>query len=90
MSFSKEIKAGPATVTVAEAEGVASLKVSMDQSLGGGSAAGVLKAKVEAEIDLGAEQAADLGLAIIEAKFPSLASFIESTIKPALHAELGK
>lgn len=89
MSFSKEIKAGPATVTVSEANGVASLKVSMDQALGGGAAAGVLKEKVEAEVDLGAEQAADLACALIEAKLPQLASFIEATIKPAIHAELG-
>lgn len=90
MSFSKQIQAGPATLTISESEGVASLQVSVDQSLGGGEAAGVLKAKVSAQIDLGAKQAADLGLAMLEAKFPALAPFIESTIKPAIDAELSK
>lgn len=88
MGLSKEIQAGPAKIVLSEGDGVASLVVSVDHSVGGGEAAGVVKAKASIEIDLGAQQAADLGLALVAAHFPSLAPLIAG-IKVEIDAVLG-
>lgn len=77
LSFSKSIVAGPVTFEIAAADGQASLKVSADASLGGGQAAGALKFKTSAEVDLEDRVVADLGFALLESKFPGLASEIK-------------
>lgn len=85
----KVIQAGPAQITLSESAGVASVAISVDQSVGGGAAAGVLKAKAQIELDLGAQQAADLAIGLLEMKFPSLAGLLEGA-KAAIDAELQK
>ncbi len=85
----KVIQAGPAVITLSESAGVASVKIEVSESVGGGEAAGVLKAKAAVEIDLGAQQAADLVIGLLEAKFPSASGLLEAA-KLALDAELAK
>lgn len=77
------------SITVKESQGVASLVVSIDQSIGGGQAAGVLSAKASVEVDLGARQAADLALALLKAHFPSLSALVDGA-QAAIDAELAK
>jgi hypothetical protein len=89
MGLQKVIQAGPATITLSEGAGVASVQLALDQSVGGGAAEGVIKAKAAIEIDLQAQQVADLAIGLLEVKFPSLAGILEG-VKGALDAELQK
>lgn len=87
MEFSKQIQEGPATITIAQKNGVASLKVEAAVA-NGGIAPGALTAKVSAEVDLSDAVAAELALTLLEVKVPALKGLIDGTIKPAVAAAL--
>lgn len=76
-------------LVLAEEAGVVSLKLSLAESVGGGSVAGVVKAGLSAEVELSAAQLIDVGLELAKAKFPSVASLIDAA-KLAIDAELAK
>jgi hypothetical protein len=85
--MSKQIQAGPVSLEVAVSGGIVSLNASLSQSLGGGQVAGILSGTASLGVQLGAQQAADLALAVLEARFPTLAVEIE-VVKKALDSEL--
>lgn len=90
MAFSKEIKLGEfGALTLSESAGVASMAVSIGESVGGGQAAGVVKTSASVQVEIGAQQAADLAIALLEAKFPSMKGILDGA-KAALDAELAK
>lgn len=86
--FSKVIQVGNAgQVAISEQGGVASVKVSLSEQVGGGSVAGVVKATVSAELDVSAKQLIDAGLDLAAAKFPAAAAAIEGA-KAIIDAEM--
>lgn len=88
--FSKVIPIGTAgSLVISEAGGIANLKLSVSEALGGGSVAGVAKAALSAEVDVSALMLIDAGLGLLESKFPS-ASPIIATIKALVDAEIAK
>ena len=90
MSYSKVIPVGSAgSLTISEAAGQASVKVSLNEQAGGGEIAGFAKAQLSAEIDVNALVLADVGLEIIAAKYPAASSLILS-IKAIMDGEASK
>ena len=89
MGFSKQIQLGSAgTLTITEASGVATIKISVAENVGGGSAAGVVKAVASAEVDISAAQLAQIGLDFLKSKLPtgvqSLVTDLENVAIPAI------
>lgn len=90
MGFSKVIPVGSAgSVSINEQDGVASVKVTLSQSAGGGEIAGFAKASLTAEIDISAQQLIDAGLELAKVKFPSAAALIDAA-KAGIDAEMAK
>lgn len=90
MGFSKVIALGNAgSLTITEAGGIASVKVSVSESVGGGSVSGVAKAQLSAEVDVSAAMLIDAGLKLAAEKFPSAAIIIAS-VQAMVDAELAK
>lgn len=90
MGFQKTIPIGSAgQVDLSEAGGIATLKVSLAQAVGGGSMAGVAKASASVEVDVSAAQLIDAGFELAKAKFPSVALLIDEA-KLLVDAELAK
>jgi hypothetical protein len=77
MGYSKKIQVGPASLSISESAGAATVAISVDESLGGGSIAGVAKAKASAEIDVEAQVLIDAGFALAEAKWPTIAPYLK-------------
>ena len=74
MSLSKEIKLGSiGTLTISESSGVATLAISIAESVGGGDVAGFAKVGASVNVQLGVQELIDAGLALAAAKFPSAA-----------------
>ena len=89
MGFSKVINLGDVgSLSVSEADDVATVKVSVGAALGGGQAAGVAKAQASAEVDVEVAELAQLGLDLLKEKLPepmkSLVSDLEAVAIPAL------
>ncbi len=90
MAYSKVIQVGSAgSVTISEEGGVASVKVSLAESAGGGDVAGFAKATLSAELDVSALQLVDAGLGVLESKYPAAAPLI-ATIKGIIDSEASK
>ena len=91
--MAKTVQVGPIALGVGVSNGQAQVTADVDLSgsLGGGKAAGVVAGKVglHAEADVGAQQLADLGIAALEAAFPSATAFLE-LVKSGVDAEIGK
>jgi hypothetical protein len=90
MGFSKVIPVGSAgAITISEEGGVATLKVSLSQSVGGGALKDVAKGSASVEVDMSAKQVIDAGLELAAHKFPAAALVIESA-KTIIDAEMAK
>lgn len=76
-------------LTISESGGVASISVSISQSVGGGSVAGVASGSLSASVQLSAAQLIDAGLELAKEKFPSAAAVINGA-KAAIDAEMAK
>lgn len=87
MSFSKEIKLGDkGSVVLSEANGVATLKVSVGVAV----ADGVAKAVASAEVDLEAVEIVKLALDLLKAKLPAGVQGLVTDVENAALAELAK
>jgi hypothetical protein len=74
----KEIKLGEVGALVVKEEGgIASVKLSLTASIGGGEVAGALKGSVSAEVDLDAKILIDVGMELAAAKFPAVAGILK-------------
>ena len=88
--FSKSIDLGSAgKLDLSELAGVVTAKLSLSESVGGGSVAGVVKGTVSAEVDFGAQQLIDAGLALVKAKYPALAAVVDA-VQSGIDAEIAK
>lgn len=89
MGFSKTIELGNVgSLTLSEAAGTATVKVTVAQNVGGGAAAGIVKAAASAEIDISAAELAKLALDFLKSKLPagaqSLITDLEAVAIPAI------
>ena len=91
MSFSQVIPVGNiGSLSIVEAAGVMTVKLSVSQSAGGGQAAGFAKGSASVELDLESAQIVLMALEFIKSKLPPsmqpLVTALEAVAIPAIKA----